>query len=88
MPGTGQCSKVTINGGSTQKFGLKAWERQLAKRYANLARWERSGRYVRLMAELGVRMNEVFVEWLAKAKAEIESEDSTEPVPAIGEIPG
>ena len=67
---------------------LKVWERQLAKRYANLARWERSGRYVRLMAELGVRMNEVFVEWLAKAKAEIESEDSTEPVPAIGEIPG
>lgn len=65
---------------------LEAWERQLAKRYANLARWERSGLYVRLMADLGVRMNEVFVEWLTQARAEIESEDSVEPALATGEI--
>jgi DNA-binding PadR family transcriptional regulator len=55
---------------------LAAWERQLAKRYANLARWEQSGLYVRLMAELGVRMNEVFVAWLKEARREIVDEEA------------
>ena len=50
------------------------WERQLARRYANMARWERSGVHVRLMAELGVRVNEVFLEWLKKAQTEIAAE--------------
>ena len=39
--------------------------------YINLQRWERSGPYVKLMAELGVRMNEVFLDWLKHAREEI-----------------
>ena len=52
------------------------WERQLARRYANLAKWENAGVYVRLMAKLGARMNEVFLEWLKEARAEIEADES------------
>ena len=63
---------------------LAAWERQLAKRYANLARWEQSGLYVRLMAELGVRMNEVFVAWLREARREIV--DAERWAPAAGPV--
>lgn len=55
---------------------LADWERQLGRRYANLARWEQSGLYVRLMAELGVRMNEVFVEWLKDARQEIADDEA------------
>ncbi len=55
---------------------LADWERQLGRRYANLARWEQSGLYVRLMAELGVRMNEVFVQWLKDARQEIAADEA------------
>ncbi len=50
------------------------WERQLARRYANLARWEHAGVYVRQMAQLGVKMNETFLEWLKEAREEVEAD--------------
>ncbi len=50
---------------------LKAYEKQLARRYVNLQRWEHRGTYVKLMAELGVRMNEVFLDWLKHARQEL-----------------
>jgi len=50
---------------------LDAYEKQLARRYVNLQRWEHRGIYVKLMAELGVRMNEVFLDWLKHARQEL-----------------
>lgn len=50
---------------------LDAYEKQLARRYVNLQRWEHKGIYVKLMAELGVRMNEVFLDWLKHARQEL-----------------
>ena len=50
---------------------LDAYEKQLARRYINLQRWEHRGIYVKLMAELGVRMNEVFLDWLKHARQEL-----------------
>ena len=54
------------------------WERQLVLRYANETRWEQSGVYARLMTELGVRVNEVFLDWLKKARLEVAAEPSLE----------
>ncbi len=50
---------------------LGVYEKQLARRYSNLNRWEHSGPYVKLMADLGVRMNEVFLDWLKDAQQEL-----------------
>lgn len=54
---------------------MGVWDRQLARRWANAARWENAGVYVRMMATLGVRMNEVFCEWLKEARREIAADD-------------
>ena len=53
---------------------LDAYEKQLARRYINLQRWESRGPYVKLMADLGVRMNEVFLDWLKHARQELSKE--------------
>jgi DNA-binding PadR family transcriptional regulator len=50
---------------------LGVYEKQLARRYTNLQRWEHSAPYVKLMADLGVRMNEVFLDWLKHARREL-----------------
>lgn len=57
---------------------IQSWENQLARRYANQARWEQSSVYVRLMAELGVKTNEVLLAWLKKARQEIAAETDLE----------
>ncbi|MBI9085267.1 MAG: PadR family transcriptional regulator [Desulfobacterales bacterium] len=57
---------------------IQSWENQLARRYANLARWEGAGVYVRLMAELGVKTNEVLLAWLKEARQEIAAEAGLE----------
>ena len=66
---------------------LVVYEKQLVLRYTNMQRWEHSGAYVKLMAELGVRMNEVFLDWLRHARRELlnegrETENGESPVPA------
>ena len=55
---------------------VESWERQLGRRYANLAKWENAGVYVRLMAKLGARMNEVFLQWLKEAREEIAADEN------------
>jgi hypothetical protein len=45
---------------------------------ANETRWELSGVHIRLMAEIGVRINEIFLEWLKKIRFEIAAESLLE----------
>ncbi len=48
------------------------YESQLKRRLKNRARWDRQSVYVRLLIELGVTLNEMYLEWLRRARAEIE----------------
>ncbi len=50
---------------------IKLYEKYLKKRQDNLVRWQRQDIYVRLIAELGVRLNEMFLSWLRYAYHEI-----------------
>ncbi|MGB4089107.1 MAG: hypothetical protein WBK44_05215, partial [Smithellaceae bacterium] len=51
---------------------IKNFEAQLKRRQINRKRWERQGVYVRLLAELGVTQNEMYLKWLRHARKEIE----------------
>jgi PadR family transcriptional regulator, regulatory protein AphA len=51
---------------------IENFEAQLERRQVNRKRWERQGVYVRLLAELGVTQNEMYLEWLRHARTEIE----------------
>jgi PadR family transcriptional regulator, regulatory protein AphA len=51
---------------------IEIFEAQLKQRQINRKRWERQGVYVRLLAELGVTQNEMYLEWLRHAREEIE----------------
>lgn len=51
---------------------IAIFEAQLKRRQVNRKRWERQGVYVRLLAELGVTQNEMYLQWLRHARAEIE----------------
>jgi PadR family transcriptional regulator, regulatory protein AphA len=51
---------------------IEIFEAQLKRRQINRKRWERQGVYVRLLAELGVTQNEMYLEWLRHARTEIE----------------
>jgi len=50
---------------------IERYKKDLARREKNLSRWENSGTYVRLTAELGVSLNEMFLKWLEHSKQEI-----------------
>lgn len=50
---------------------IKHYQKDLIRRKKNLTRWKNSGTYVRLTAELGVNLNEMFLKWLEHAKQEI-----------------
>lgn len=50
---------------------INLYDTQLKKRRENLERWQGHDIYVRLMAELGVRMNEMLLEWLERSRREI-----------------
>ncbi len=52
---------------------IKKYEGFLERREANLERWEKSGLYVRLISELGVELNQAFLNWLKRAREEIRS---------------
>ncbi|MEW6263055.1 MAG: PadR family transcriptional regulator [Thermodesulfobacteriota bacterium] len=61
---------------------IKSYEKQLKTRRENLRKWRKLDIYVHLMAELGLTLNEVFLDWLKKAQAEIANKiDGTKPVP-------
>ncbi|HRV45717.1 MAG TPA: hypothetical protein P5208_10485, partial [Smithellaceae bacterium] len=51
---------------------IEFFESQLRRRQTNRKKWERQGVYVRLLAELGVTQNQMYLEWLQNAKKEIE----------------
>ena len=51
---------------------INLYNTQMKKRRENLERLQHHDIYVRLMAELGVRMNEMFLEWLERSRKEIE----------------
>ncbi len=55
---------------------IAMFEKQLGRRRKNMARWERQGIYSRLLAELGVTQNEMYLEWLRNARTEIEKNAS------------
>ncbi|MCX8125098.1 MAG: PadR family transcriptional regulator [Spirochaetes bacterium] len=50
---------------------IQLYEEQLRRRTQNLSRWRKQSVYVRLIADLGVKFNEMYLEWLKKAKEEI-----------------
>lgn len=56
----------------------KFYEKQLDMRKENYGRWEKSSVYVRLLAELGIELNELMLRWLEKAKKEIAADAADE----------
>jgi len=50
---------------------IKLYEEQFKHRQDNITRWQHHDTYVRLMAELGVTLNEMFLNWLKHARKEI-----------------
>jgi PadR family transcriptional regulator, regulatory protein AphA len=50
---------------------IELFEEQLKRRRKNHVRWERLGVYVRLLAELGITQNEMYLDWLRHAREEI-----------------
>jgi DNA-binding PadR family transcriptional regulator len=64
---------------------IKLYEHYLNKREGNMHRWERFGVYVRLMADLGLTFNKMYLAWLRNAREEIErSETEHAPMAAAG----
>jgi DNA-binding PadR family transcriptional regulator len=53
---------------------ITIYKNQLDRRTKNLTRWQKQGTYVRLIADLGVKFNEMYLEWLEQAKEEIRKE--------------
>ncbi|HKI48740.1 MAG TPA: PadR family transcriptional regulator [Desulfobacteria bacterium] len=60
---------------------INLYQTQMKNRRENLERLKHHDIYVRLMAELGVKMNEMLLEWLEQSRKEIEktTKNSTEP---------
>jgi DNA-binding PadR family transcriptional regulator len=50
---------------------IAQYEEQCLRRERHVARWKQRGTYVRLVAELGVEFNRMYVEWLKRARQEI-----------------
>lgn len=53
---------------------IKIYEAQLEQRQVNRRRWERQGVYVRLIIDLGINQIEMYLEWLRRARTEIEKQ--------------
>ena len=51
---------------------IEVFDAQLKRRKMNRKRWEGQTVYVRLLAELGVSQNEMYLKWLRRARTEIE----------------
>lgn len=50
---------------------IKKYEKQLENRKENLQRWKQNDVFVKLMAEFGVRMNQMMLEWLKEARERV-----------------
>lgn len=55
---------------------IALYEKQLESREGNILRRTRQGVYVKLISELGVNFNEMFLEWLKRARNEVSGETS------------
>ena len=50
---------------------INRYEKDLTRRENNMDRWDESGLYVRLIAELGVNLNAMMLDWLKHSREEI-----------------
>ncbi len=50
---------------------IQFYEQQFIHRKRNLPRWDKQGMYVRMIAELGLNFNEMFLRWLYRVRGEI-----------------
>ena len=50
---------------------IRLYQAQLKQRQANLDRWQQYDIFVRLIAELGVDLNEMFLDWLRRSRDKI-----------------
>jgi len=50
---------------------IDIYAEQLERRRTNMPRWSQQSDYVRLMAELGVEFNEMYLEWLRRVRREV-----------------
>ncbi|MFA6450039.1 MAG: PadR family transcriptional regulator [bacterium] len=64
------------NGRSLEQIDdqIKLYEEQLESRRSNMPRRTRGNPQARLLADLGVGLNEVMLEWLLRAKKELQNE--------------
>jgi DNA-binding PadR family transcriptional regulator len=62
---------------------IKIYEKQLENRRQHLERWQERGEYVRLVAELGEEFNQLYVQWLKRARQEILDRRETEEQKAV-----
>ncbi len=53
---------------------IDIYEKQIVRRKDNQRRWDELGMYVQLVADLGITFNELFLDWLKKARARIAEE--------------
>jgi DNA-binding PadR family transcriptional regulator len=52
---------------------IRVYEDQMKMRRQNMSRWRRQESHVRLIAELGLSLNEMYLQWLLRAREEIAS---------------
>lgn len=58
---------------------IAIYEEQLIYRKANLPRWSKQSQYPRMIAELGLSLNTMYLEWLKRAREEIAGHKSELP---------
>ena len=63
---------------------IALYEKQLAMRRENYARWGSKSLYVKLTADLGINLNLMFLDWLRASRVEIEARMKQEEAAALG----
>jgi DNA-binding PadR family transcriptional regulator len=63
---------------------IALYEKQLAMRLENQTRWSRKSLYVKLMADLGINLNRMFLDWLKSSRLEIEARVEQQDSAAMG----
>ena len=63
---------------------IASYEAQLDRRSGNSIRWDNQGPYVKLLSNLGVTFNEMYIEWLKAARKQIEENITDKDYFALG----
>lgn len=63
---------------------IASYESQLDRRTVNSNRWESQGPYVKLLSNLGITFNEMYIEWLKTARKHIEDNISDKDYFSLG----